>query len=259
MSRTRRWFLQLLGAVALLETTKPCGRAANNNNKNKLRKVLFFSKSAGFEHDVVKRTDEGQSLSETKLTELGRTHGFDVVATKDGRVFDGDLSEYDAFFFFTTGNLTEAGTDNTPAMSARGKEALLAAIRNGKGFIGVHSASDTFHSKEEPYKTTQPQLDPYIAMLGGEFLSHGSQQEGRVKVVDTSFPGLQGWAESFAIKEEWYSLKNFSNDIHSCSFWSPMVCAIPTIGVHHTRSPGSARRARAASTSMRWYIGTTCG
>jgi type 1 glutamine amidotransferase len=62
-------------------------------------------------------------------------------------------------------------------MSARGKEALLAAIRNGKGFIGVHSASDTFHSKEEPYET-QPQLDPYIAMLGGEFLSHGSQQRG---------------------------------------------------------------------------------
>jgi uncharacterized protein len=224
MSRTRRWVLELLGAVALLETTRPCGRAANNNNKNKLLKVLFFSKSSGFEHDVVKRTDEGQSLSETKLTELGRTHGFDVVATKDGRVFDGDLSQYDAFFFFTTGNLTEAGTDNTPAMSARGKEALLAAIRNGKGFIGVHSASDTFHSKEEPYET-QPQLDPYIAMLGGEFLSHGSQQEGRVKVVDTSFPGLQGWAESFTIKEEWYSLKNFSKDIH-------VLLVLDTDGMH---------------------------
>jgi hypothetical protein len=108
MSRTRRWVLELLGAVALLETSRPCGRAANNNNKNKLLKVLFFSKSSGFEHDVVKRTDEGQSLSETKLTELGRTLGFDVVATKDGRVFDSDFSQYDAFFFFTTGNLTEA-------------------------------------------------------------------------------------------------------------------------------------------------------
>jgi len=37
-------------------------------------------------------------------------------------VFDGDLGQYDAFFFFTTGNLTEAGTDNTPAMSARGRK-----------------------------------------------------------------------------------------------------------------------------------------
>jgi hypothetical protein len=42
------------------------------------------------------RTDEGQSLSETKLTELGRTHGFDVVATKDACVFDSDFSQYDA-------------------------------------------------------------------------------------------------------------------------------------------------------------------
>ena len=257
MSRTRRWVLELLGAVGFLETIRPCGRAANNSNKNKLLKVLFFSKSSGFEHDVVKRTGEGQSLSETKLTELGILHGFNVVATKDGRVFDGDLSQYDAFFFFTTGNLTDAGTDNTPAMSARGKEALLAAIRNGKGFVGVHSASDTFHSKREPYETQQ-QLDPYIAMLGGEFLSHGSQQEGHVKVVDTSFPCLQGWAESFTIKEEWYS-KTSRRTSTSCSFLIPMVCTIPTIGVHHTRSPGSAGKVVAESTSMRWDIVTTCG
>jgi hypothetical protein len=33
-------------------------------------------------------------------------------------------------------------------------------------------------------------------MLGGEFLSHGSQQEARVKVVDPKFPGLQGSNEN---------------------------------------------------------------
>jgi uncharacterized protein len=55
--------------------------------------------------------------------------------------------------------------------------------------------------------------------------SHGSQQEGRVKVVDTSFPGLQGWAESFTIKEEWYSLKNFSKDIH-------VLLVLDTDGMH---------------------------
>jgi hypothetical protein len=34
-------------------------------------------------------------------------------------------------------------------------------------------------------------------MLGGEFISHGSQQEARVKVVDPKFPGLPGSAEAF--------------------------------------------------------------
>jgi len=223
MSRTRRRVLELLGAVTFLKTAMPYGRAAGDNNKNK-PKVLFFSKSSGFEHDVVKRTGEGHSLSEATLTELGRTHGFDIIATKDGRMFDSDLSHYDAFFFFTAGNLTEGGTDATPPMSARGKEALLAAIRSGKGFIGVHSASDTFHSKGDPYETRQ-QPDPYIAMLGGEFLSHGSQQEARVKVADTSFPGLRGWSETFTIKEEWYSLKNFSKDIH-------VLLVLDTEGMH---------------------------
>ena len=84
-------------------------------------------------------------------------------------MFDSDLSQYDAFFFFTTGNLTEGGTDATPPMSARGKEALLAAIRSGKGFIGVHSASDTFHSKGDPYETRQ-QPDPILRCLVVSFL-----------------------------------------------------------------------------------------
>jgi type 1 glutamine amidotransferase len=61
---------------------------------------------------------------------------------------------------------------------------------------------------------TQKQPDPYIAMLGGEFLSHGSQQEAQAKVVDPNFPGFEGLREGFNVREEWYSLKNFSQDIH---------------------------------------------
>ncbi|HEY1887724.1 MAG TPA: ThuA domain-containing protein [Roseiarcus sp.] len=50
-------------------------------------------------------------------------------------------------------------------------------------------------------------------MLGGEFISHGHQQEARVKVVDSKLPGVQGAKAGFKIKEEWYSLKNFAKDI----------------------------------------------
>jgi uncharacterized protein len=220
---TRRLVLELLGAATFLRTALPYGRAADGNNKTKLQ-VLFFTKSSGFEHDAVKRTGEGQSLSEAILTELGRIHGFDVIATKDGRIFDNDLTQYDLFFFFTTGNLTEAGADGTAPMSAQGKEALLAAIRDGKGFLGVHSACDTFHSKGNRYEM-QEHPDPYIAMLGAEFVSHGSQQEALVKVVDPNFPGLQGSSETFTIKEEWYSLKNLSKDIH-------VLLVLDTEGMH---------------------------
>jgi type 1 glutamine amidotransferase len=203
----RRNVLERFGAAILLTTTLRYGHAADK------RKILLFTKSSGFEHDVVKQKGNGPSLCETTLKDLGRVNDFDIIATKDGRVFDSDLAEYDVFFFFTTGNLTEPGTDKTPPMSPRGKEALLAAIRNGKGFVGVHSASDTFHSNGNRFET-QEQPDSYIAMLGGEFLSHGNQQEARVKVVDPNFPGLGGLSGGFSVKEEWYSLKNFSDDIH---------------------------------------------
>lgn len=62
---------------------------------------------------------------------------------------------------------------------------------------------------------TQEKPDPYIAMLGGEFISHGHQQEARVKVVDSKLPGVQGAKAGFKIKAEWYSLKNFATDITS--------------------------------------------
>ena len=209
---TRRRALELLGTVTLSSTTLSYGRAADDKNERK-RNVLLFTKSSGFEHDTVMRNGEDLSLSEKILTEIGKKHDFEVVATKDGRIFDGDLANYAAFFFFTTGDLTEPGTDQTPPMSVQGKEGLLAAIRGGKGFLGVHSASDTFHSKGDSFET-QEKPDPYIAMLGGEFISHGRQQEARVKVVDSKFPGLQNSKEGFKVKEEWYSLKNFAKDIH---------------------------------------------
>jgi type 1 glutamine amidotransferase len=204
--------LLLLGGASLAKGALSAAQAGEDA-KQRERSVLFFSKSSGFEHDAVKRRGRNRSLAEGILTEIGRRHGFEVVATKDGRVFDGNLSRYDAFLFFTTGNLTEPGTDRTPPMSAKGKRALVSAIRGGKGFVGVHSASDTFHSQGSAFKI-QDKKDAYIAMLGGEFISHGSEQEARVKIVDPSFPGLAALGQGFKTTEEWYSLKNFADDIH---------------------------------------------
>jgi len=208
----RRRAIKMLGIGTLMAAGFAHAHAAGGK-VNARPKILFFSKSSGYEHDVVRPTANGPSLSEATLIEIGKVHGFDVIATKSGDLFDGDLAQYDAFIFFTTGDLTDAGNDNGVPMSAKGKEALLAAIRLGKGFLGVHSASDTFHSKGGRFET-QRHPDPYIAMLGGEFLGHGTQQNGRVRVVDATFPGLGGLGEGFTLKEEWYSLKNFRPDNH---------------------------------------------
>lgn len=176
------------------------------------RRVLFFTKSSGFEHPVVKRKDGGLGHAERVLIDLGRQHGFEVTATKDGTVFDSDLAPYDAFFFYTTGDLTKPGTDKQPPMSREGKQRLLDAVAGGKGFLGSHCAADTFHIG--PSFEVQAKPDPYIAMLGGEFIRHGAQQKARMVVIDPAFPGLAGIGKSFELTEEWYSLKNFAPDLH---------------------------------------------
>jgi type 1 glutamine amidotransferase len=92
----------------------------------------------------------------------------------------------------------------------------------GKGFVGFHCASDTFHSPGFTHKTDfrrdvdengKDKFDPYIEMVGGEFIIHGKQQKATLKTIDAKFPGASAF-DSVAINEEWYSLKNFQPDLH---------------------------------------------
>ncbi len=177
--------------------------------QSRAKRLLFFTRSVGFEHSVVRRP-AGQQLSHAEriLTELGRRVGAEVVCTKDGQVFEEDLASYDAIAFYTCGDLTRPSSDPGRSMSARGKQNLLDAVAAGKGFIGFHSAADTFHSQGW-------ERDPYGAMLGGEFAGHGEQQNASLVLV-SRFPRIRGFgiAEGLSFTDEWYALKNFAPDLH---------------------------------------------
>lgn len=177
-------------------------------------RILYFTRSAGFVHSVVDRKGAPLSHSERILTEIGRRDGYDVVCSQDGRVFDGDLDQYSAFAFYTTGDLTRPAKDGSPPMSAAGKRRLLDAVAAGKSFIGFHSATDTFHSKG-PQSENQAEVDPYIAMVGGEFLTHGAQQEASLHAVSNFFYKNVGVpSEGLSFTEEWYAGKNYARDLH---------------------------------------------
>jgi len=185
------------------------------------KKILFFSKSSGYEHDMIKQKDGQPSMAEKILTELGEKNNLQFTFTKDGSVFTPEnIAKYDAFFFYTTGDLTEPGGDKNPPMSPAGKAAFLEAIHNGKGFIGTHSATDTFHSPggkdsgPARWKLDGDNADPYIKMIGAEFIIHGSQQPAHQIVVDKNFPGMSAVPDDFGPNEEWYSLKDFQPNLH---------------------------------------------
>ena len=209
---TRRQMLAASGAALSLSAFPTGWTTAADAPK---RKVLMFTRSQGFEHSVIKRsTPDKLGHAEQILTDLGAKNGFEVTCTKDGRVFlPENIAKYDAFFFYTTGDLTKEGGDKTPPMPAEGKIALLKAIAEGKGFLASHCGSDTFHSPGDRFVTNDKDKDPYIAMLGGEFIKHGAQQKAWMRLVDTKFPGAKD-LKDFEMMEEWYSLKNFAPDLH---------------------------------------------
>jgi len=214
----RRQFLQS-GAAAGASLVLPTVRLAANK-----KSVLVFTKSSGFEHDVVKTIGGKPSVVEQKVTNLGKKYGFDVIATKDGQVFDSnDFREYAAVLFFTTGDLTSVGNDKNPPMSPQGKQSLLDSIEAGLGFVGIHAATDTFHTPPDTkdnanrYVAHGEKSDSYVRMLGGEFITHGSTprlQTTNLIVNDPKFPGLEGVSSPVSFNDEWYSLKDFRTDLH---------------------------------------------
>ena len=229
----RREMLRTTGALATAAglSAFPFGWTPAQDGKKK--KLLMFTRSQGFQHDVVNRDKAGKEYEKGKtrlgtpgqlahaeqiVTDLGSKHGFEVNCTKDGRIFvPEEIAKYDAFFFYTTGVLTnEKAADGSPPMPMEGKQAFLNAIASGKGFIGTHCASDTFHSPmySDRKKNTPPeQIDPYIKMIGGEFITHGAQQKAWMRVTDPAFPGVKD-IKDYQMFEEWYDLKNFAPNLH---------------------------------------------
>lgn len=198
----RRSFVRVAGAGVL---TLPV--AAGRARARTQRRLLVFTKSSGFVHSPVRSGPDGLCTVDRALITLGREHGFHVTATKDGSIFSSpDLPSFDAFFFVTTGDLTEPGNDGAPPMTAEGKQALLNAVAGGKGFVGVHNATDTFTHPESA------EVDPYIAMVGGEFVTHGAPQRATVRVVDPQFPGLPD-SPTLERMGEWYVFTKVAADL----------------------------------------------
>ena len=179
------------------------------------QKVLFFTRNVGYEHEAVRRKGGALGYAEQALTRMGQKAGFEVECTKDGRVFDGDLDQYDCLALYTLGDQTRINKRKTPSMTAEGKVNFLQAIAAGKGFFGIHSAADTFYSEG---------IDPYISMLGAEFSGHGLEQEATMLVKSAGFPGIKELGISFRLFEEWYVFKKVHHDMH-------VILALETAGM----------------------------
>ena len=220
------------------------------------KKILFFTKSSAYEHSVISWKNGRPSFAEKILIELGAKNGWEFTFSKDGSKFSpAYLNQFDAVFFYTTGDLCSEGNDKQPPMTPSGKQALFDYVRGGKGFIGTHSATDTFHTDNESQKGPDRYVnhgtnsDPYCCFIGGEFIIHGAQQVATNRVIDPKFPGFETIGDSFAFHEEWYSLKDFAADDHVLT----VIDAPHMKGPIYERPPYPNTWARTEGNGRVWY------
>jgi uncharacterized protein len=160
------------------------------------KKLLAIGEEKGYRHQAV-------SHALATIERLGREKGlWDTTIRTDTEVLTKkkleynapNLNNFDAVLFYTGGNLE---------MDDQQKADFLSFIHDdGKGFIGVHSATITF--------TNWPE---YGKMIGGYFDEHPwGTFDAPIIVEDPTFPGMDLWPPAFVLRDEIYQLREYSRE-----------------------------------------------
>jgi len=177
--------------LLLLVSTVPATHAAPGK-----KKLLAIGEEKGYRHESV-------SHALATIERLGRETGlWDTTIRTDTEALTKrkleynakNLNDFDAVLFYTGGDLE---------MDDQQKADFLSFVHDdGKGFIGVHSATITF--------THWPEFGE---MIGGYFDEHPwGTFDAPIIVEDPNFPGMQQFPHAFVITDEIYQVKNFSRE-----------------------------------------------
>ena len=153
-------------------------------------KVLVFSKTEGFRHSSIPN-------GIAAIQQLGLDNDFEVDATEDASMFTlENLLQYDAVIFLsTTGDV----------LNSDQQAAFEEYISRGKGYVGIHAASDTEYNWEW-----------YGGLVGAYFESHPpGTPTATIEVADKVHPSTSFLPDYWVRTDEWYNYReNPRGDVH---------------------------------------------
>jgi type 1 glutamine amidotransferase len=157
--------------------------APNPSPQGSSIRVLMLTATRGFRHDSI-------ATARDVMTTMASSGEFALTVTEDVSVITRvSLASYDVLgFVLTTGEL--------PFDSAQ-KSAILDFVSGGKGFIGIHSASDTLYGWPD-----------YGTLVGAYFREHPWTQSATVLVETESHPATAGLGDRFMVTEEFYTFRD---------------------------------------------------
>ena len=121
-----------------------------------------------------------------KLVEaLGAADAFDLDTAQEDLNALENLEPYDVLVFhYTVGEISDAQRDG-----------LSKWLAGGKGFVGIHSAADSFRTDPD-----------FRNLVGGYFITHPRYRQYQVSVKDAEHPITAGLEEEFMVEDEQYIL-----------------------------------------------------
>jgi type 1 glutamine amidotransferase len=145
-------------------------------------RALMITQTAGWQH-------ESTFDAIPALQKLAERHDFHLDHKQRAMPLTADqLKNYDVVIMVnTTGDIFNESE----------QAAMEAFIQSGKGWVGVHAASDT----EYDWKW-------YTDMVGHMFYIHPHVQTAMLDVHDNSFPGLTTWPKRMMWTDEYYEYKD---------------------------------------------------
>lgn len=168
--------MKVLKFFILLLVTQTCTYLPGVGQKQ--FKALIVTTTNGWHH-------ESLHAGVIAIKELANRNFFDAVLFENPNGFDDKfLEQFQVVIFLnTTGDI----------FKPEQQKALEKFIQSGKGFVGIHSASDTEYDWEW-----------YTKLVGRMFHIHPAVQTAKLQVLDSTFPGLQGFEHGKLWTEEWY-------------------------------------------------------
>ena len=141
-------------------------------------KVLVVTTTNGWQH-------ESRHYGVEAIKKLGERHFFDVeIMQNPGFITEKNLEPFQAVIFLcTTGDI----------LNDAQQAAFEKYIRSGRGYVGIHSASDTEYDWEW-----------YTKLVGRMFHIHPAIQTARLEVLNDKFPGMKSFSTGQMWTDEWY-------------------------------------------------------
>jgi type 1 glutamine amidotransferase len=177
----------LLGAAVFVQVgcTDPSDSPADFNEScfaDGAFKVLVFTKTLGYRHASI---EKGVST----ICDLAIENNFSIFHTEDSEWFKTEsLNQFDLVVFLNTSG---------DILNVEQQAAFEMFIRNGGGFVGIHSASDTEYDWQW-----------YAGMIGAYFESHPVIQTATINIEDNSHPSTKHLMGAWIRSDEWYNFRN---------------------------------------------------